>query len=82
MKGVVHIELSYQEYNLLAFFIKHRNRVLSREELLDGVWGYETTPTTRTVDVHVAWLRQKLKDVGRNTDYILTVRKHGYKFSV
>jgi len=84
MKGAVHVELSYQEYNLLAFFIKNRNIVLSRDKLLDGVWGYgyEATPTTRTVDVHVAWLRQKLKDTGRNTDYILTVRKHGYKFSI
>ncbi len=82
MKRDVHVELSYQEYNLLAFFIKNRDRVLSRDELLDGVWGYETTPTTRTVDVHVAWLRQKLKDEGRDTDYIQTVRKHGYKFSI
>ncbi len=54
------VELSFQEYNLLKFFIKNRNKTLSRENLLDGVWGYDKSPLTRTVDVHVAWLRQKL----------------------
>lgn len=72
------MDLSFQEFNLLLFFLKNRGSVLSREELLDGVWGYHATPTTRTVDVHVAWLRQKLK--GGEGAYIQTVRKHGYRF--
>ena len=72
------VELSFQEYKLLEFFVRHRNRVLSRDELLDAVWGFQHIPTTRTVDVHVAWLRQKLR--GETEQYIQTVRKHGYRF--
>ena len=72
------VDLSFQEYKLLEFFVRHRNRVLSRDELLDAVWGFQHIPTTRTVDVHVAWLRQKLR--GDTEQYIQTVRKHGYRF--
>lgn len=78
LHGEAPVDLSFQEFNLLLFFLKNRGSVLSREELLDGVWGYHATPTTRTVDVHVAWLRQKLK--GGEGAYIQTVRKHGYRF--
>lgn len=74
------IELSFQEYRLLEFFIRNRNKTLSREDLLDGVWGYDEIPSTRTVDVHVAWLRQKMNEDKANPVYIRTVRKHGYKF--
>jgi two-component system alkaline phosphatase synthesis response regulator PhoP len=49
--------------------------------LLDEVWGYEATPSTRTVDVHVAWLRQKLEPNPRNPQFIVTVHRIGYKFT-
>jgi two-component system alkaline phosphatase synthesis response regulator PhoP len=74
------IELSAKEYQLLRYFIEHREATLSRDELLDEVWGYDATPTTRTVDVHVAWLRQKLEPNPRRPQYILTVHGMGYKF--
>ena len=54
---------------------------MSREELLHEVWGYNNTPSTRTVDVHVAWLRQKLEANSRVPQYILTVHGLGYKFA-
>ena len=74
------IELSAKEYQLLRYFIEHREATLSRDELLDEVWGYDSTPTTRTVDVHVAWLRQKLEPNPRRPQFILTVHGLGYKF--
>ena len=74
------IELSAKEYQLLRYFIEHREATLSRDELLDEVWGYDATPTTRTVDVHVAWLRQKLEPNPRRPQFILTVHGMGYKF--
>ncbi len=74
------IELSAKEFQLLRYFIEHREATLSRDELLNEVWGYEAMPTTRTVDVHVAWLRQKLELNPRHPQYILTVHGMGYKF--
>ncbi len=73
------IELSAQEYRLLEFFVRIPDRVLSRDVLLNEAWGYDTETTTRTVDVHVSWLRQKIgdKDVYR---HLITVRGFGYKF--
>lgn len=76
------VELSAMEFRLLQFFIENRGTVHSRDELLDAVWGYDATPTTRTVDVHVAWLRQKLEDNPRHPQYIQTVHGMGYKFVV
>lgn len=73
------IQLNAQEYRLLEFFAKHPNRVFSRDELLNEVWGYDTCTSTRTVDVHVAWLRAKLGEKDSPT-HILTVRGYGYKF--
>jgi two-component system, OmpR family, alkaline phosphatase synthesis response regulator PhoP len=73
-------ELSAKEFHLLRYFIEHRGATLSREELLTEVWGYHATPSTRTVDVHVAWLRQKLEPNPRVPQYILTVHGLGYKF--
>ena len=55
------VPLSTKEFQLLRYLIEHRGRTLSREELLKDVWGYASAPSTRTVDVHVAWLRQKLE---------------------
>ncbi len=74
------IELSAKEFQLLRYFIEHREATLSRDELLNEVWGYDAMPTTRTVDVHVAWLRQKLEPNPRHPIFILTVHGMGYKF--
>ena len=74
------VELSAMEFRLLQFFIENRGTVHSRDDLLDAVWGYDAMPTTRTVDVHVAWLRQKLEENPRHPQYIQTVHGMGYKF--
>jgi two-component system alkaline phosphatase synthesis response regulator PhoP len=75
------VPLSAKEFQLLRYFIDHRGETISREELLTEVWGYEATPSTRTVDVHVAWLRQKLETNPKDPRLILTVRGLGYKFA-
>jgi len=80
MKGQM-LELSAKEFQLLKYFIEHRGATVSRDELLHEVWGYSNTPSTRTVDVHVAWLRQKLEPNSRVPQYILTVHGLGYKFA-
>jgi two-component system, OmpR family, alkaline phosphatase synthesis response regulator PhoP len=74
------VELSAKEFQLLRYFIEHRGATLSRDELLHEVWGYNATPSTRTVDVHVAWLRQKLEPNPRVPQFILTMHGLGYKF--
>lgn len=73
--------LSTKEFQLLRYLVEHRGRTLSREELLREVWGYASAPSTRTVDVHVAWLRQKLEVDPRQPKYILTMHGQGYKFA-
>jgi two-component system, OmpR family, alkaline phosphatase synthesis response regulator PhoP len=73
--------LSAREFQLLKYFIEHRGATLTREELLNEVWGYNAMPSTRTVDVHVAWLRQKIEPTPRHPQYILTVHGMGYKFA-
>lgn len=78
-KGNV-IELSAREFQLLTYLIAHREAAISREELLDKVWGYQSIPNTRTVDVHIAQLRQKLEDNPKEARYIVTVYGCGYKF--
>ena len=75
------LELSAKEFQLLRYFIEHRGTTLSREALLQEVWGYTAMPSTRTVDVHVAWLRQKLEPNPRVPQFILTVHGMGYKFA-
>lgn len=74
------MELSAREFKLLRYFVEHRGAALTRDELLNEVWGYNAMPSTRTVDVHVAWLRQKLEDNVRHPQFILTVHGLGYKF--
>ncbi|MGH9839959.1 MAG: response regulator transcription factor [Blastocatellia bacterium] len=74
------LEFSAKEFRLLRYFIEHREATLSRDELLNEVWGYDAMPTTRTVDVHVAWLRQKLEPNPKYPKYILTIHGMGYKF--
>ena len=75
------VPMSAKEFQLLRYFVEHPNVTISREELLKEVWGYDVRPSTRTVDVHVAWLRQKLEPDLKNPRYILTVVGFGYKFS-
>ena len=79
-KDGVLLDLSAKEFHLLRYFMEHRGATISREELLTEVWGYQAMPSTRTVDVHVAWLRQKLEPNSRVPQYILTVHGLGYKF--
>ncbi|MCW5948873.1 MAG: response regulator transcription factor [Pyrinomonadaceae bacterium] len=74
------IELSAMEFRLLQFFLNNRGVVHSRDDLLDAVWGYDSMPTTRTVDVHIAWLRQKLEENPKRPKHIQTVHGMGYKF--
>jgi two-component system alkaline phosphatase synthesis response regulator PhoP len=74
------VDLAALEFLLLKYFIEHRETTLSREELLNNVWGYDAEMSTRTVDVHVAWLRQKIEPIVRQPRYILTVHRLGYKF--
>jgi two-component system, OmpR family, alkaline phosphatase synthesis response regulator PhoP len=75
------LELSAREFQLLKYFIEHRGATLTREELLNEVWGYNAMPSTRTVDVHVAWLRQKIEPNPRHPQYVLTIHGMGYKFA-
>jgi two-component system alkaline phosphatase synthesis response regulator PhoP len=74
------VELSAKEFQLLRYFIEHREATISRDVLLNEVWGYDAMPTTRTVDVHVAWLRQKIEPNPRHPQFVLTVHGMGYKF--
>lgn len=80
-RGAEPIELSALEFKLLRHFLEHRGDVLTRDMLLDQVWGYEAMPYTRTVDVHVAALRQKLEPNPARPRYIQTVHRRGYKFT-
>lgn len=74
------VELSAMEFKLLQFLIENRGTVHSRDQLLDNVWGYDAMPSTRTVDVHIAWLRQKLEKNPKHPQHIQTVHGLGYKF--
>jgi DNA-binding response OmpR family regulator len=74
------VPLTAQEFKLVRFMIQHSERALSREELLNEVWGYQNYPTTRTVDNHILRLRQKLERHPSNPVHFLTVRCVGYKF--
>jgi two-component system, OmpR family, alkaline phosphatase synthesis response regulator PhoP len=74
------VELSALELRLLRYLIEHAGEVLSRDRLLDEVWGYRGSVSTRTVDVHVSWLRQKLEEVPGQPRHIVTLHGVGYKF--
>lgn len=73
------VELSPKEYELLSYFVINTNQALSREMILDGVWGYDYYGDLRTVDTHVKRLRHKLEEYGKS---IVTVRSFGYRFEV
>jgi two-component system, OmpR family, alkaline phosphatase synthesis response regulator PhoP len=76
------LNLAGKELQLLQYLIERRGKVVSREELLENVWEYQSAVSSRTIDVHVAWLRQKLEDNPQNPRHIFTVRGVGYRFSV
>lgn len=76
----VALDLSAREFQLLVYFIEHRGKAISRERLLRDVWGYSRFPNTRTVDVHVSRLRQKLEPNARAPQYICTMHNLGYRF--
>jgi DNA-binding response OmpR family regulator len=74
------IQLKPQEYELLLFFAEHKGQMLSREFILERVWGWDFIGDSRTVDVHVRWLRQKIENDPGNPVRIITVRGGGYRF--
>jgi two-component system alkaline phosphatase synthesis response regulator PhoP len=80
-KGGAPVPLAAKELELLRYLVDHRGKVVSREELLEAVWEYQPGVSSRTIDVHVAWLRQKLEDNPGNPRHIHTVRGVGYRFS-
>lgn len=69
-----------KEFELLTFFAQHQGQVLSRELILERVWGWDFIGDSRTVDVHVRWLREKIEDDSANPVRIITVRGAGYRF--
>jgi len=74
------IQLKPQEYELLVFFAEHKGQMLSRESILERVWGWDFIGDSRTVDVHVRWLRQKIESDASDPKRIITVRGGGYRF--
>jgi len=79
-RGGTPVELSAKEFALLAYFVAHPAETLSRDRLLDAVWGYDNYPNTRTVDTHIVHLRQKLEPNPEEPHFILTIHGSGYKF--
>ena len=73
------LELTAKEFDLLVFLVQNESFVFSREQLLEKVWGYDFAGDTRTVDVHIRWLRQKIETDPSNPRHLLTVRGTGYK---
>ena len=81
LKDDTKIDLTLKEFELLEILIKNKGRVMTRDFLLDKIWGYEYIGETRTVDVHIRHLRQKVEDDDKSPKYIETVRGIGYRFN-
>ena len=79
-RGGREVELTLMEFQLLSYMVQNAGKVLTREAILREVWGFHRAPQTRTVDVHVTWLRSKLEPDRANPRYIRTVRGAGYRF--
>jgi two-component system alkaline phosphatase synthesis response regulator PhoP len=79
-KGKTRIEFTAREFDLLRYFVQHTGQVVTREQILNEVWGYEEFPTTRTIDNFVAKLRQKIERAPHAPEHILTIHGSGYKF--
>ena len=79
-KGGREVRLTRKEFDLLRYLIEHPGEVITRDRLLDEVWGYERFPTTRTVDTHILRLRQKFEDDPERPAHVLTAHGQGYRF--
>jgi DNA-binding response OmpR family regulator len=79
-KRGISVDLSPREFEILKYMVMHEGEVVTRDELLDKVWGYENYPVTRTVDNHIAKLRQKLENRASEPQHIFTIHRVGYKF--
>lgn len=79
-KGGRALELSAREFEILRYLIRRRGEIVTRDQLLDEVWGYDSTPVTRTVDNHIARLRQKIEQDPSEPRHIITVHRLGYRF--
>jgi DNA-binding response OmpR family regulator len=79
-KGGRALDLSPREFKILKYFLEHKGEIVTRDQLLDAVWGYDGFPLTRTVDMHIAKLRHKIEDSAADPHYIITVHRAGYKF--
>ena len=80
-RGGKEVRLTRKEFDLLRYLVEHRDEVITRDRLLDEVWGYEQFPTTRTVDTHILRLRQKFEEDPERPAFILTVHGQGYRFA-
>ncbi len=80
-KSGLPVSLAAKEMQLLRYMVDHRDRVVTREEVLRKIWEYSSEVTSRTIDVHVAWLRQKLEQDPQNPQRIQTIRGKGYRFT-
>jgi DNA-binding response OmpR family regulator len=74
------LDLSAREFEILRYLIRHRGEIVTRDHLLDEVWGYDSSPVTRTVDNHIARLRQKIEPDPSQPQHIITVHRIGYRF--
>jgi two-component system alkaline phosphatase synthesis response regulator PhoP len=81
LKSESKVDLTLKEFELLEILIKNKGRVMTRDFLLDKIWGYEYVGETRTVDVHIRHLRQKIEEDDKNPSYIQTIRGIGYRFN-
>ncbi|MCC7035643.1 MAG: response regulator transcription factor [Acidobacteria bacterium] len=79
-RGRTRVEFTAREFELLRYFVQHTGQVVTREQILNEVWGYEEFPTTRTIDNFVAKLRQKIERAPHAPEHILTIHGSGYKF--
>ena len=79
-RGGQRIDFTAREFDLLRYLVAHTGQVVTREQILNQVWGYEESPTTRTIDNFVAKLRQKIERAPHEPEHILTVHGAGYKF--
>ena len=75
------LDLSAREYDILRLMIRHRGEVISRDRMLNEIWGYDAYPATRTVDSHMVKLRQKIENDPAEPKYILSIYGEGYKFA-
>jgi DNA-binding response OmpR family regulator len=81
-KGGKELELSAREFDILRYLIQRRDEIVTRDQLLDEVWGYMNSPISRTIDNHIAKLRQKIEDTPSDPRHIITVHRVGYRFII